>query len=153
MKTLDKSNPCSKEKKCDNYQCKKGGCNNVGSSNRLIYDCCAYQKSLNESTSPLNYNLYQGKFDNCNKCTSDGKYWRPFDSMIIDLESELKLITRSATKCPSNKYNPTVKRSKNSLSTFYPENPVILDRDICPVVWNSISKPTNPGYKLKKFNC
>ena len=38
------------------------------SSNRLMYDSCAYKQKLGESTSPLNYNLYTGKYENCAKC-------------------------------------------------------------------------------------
>ena len=153
MKSLNKSNPCSKERRCDNYQCKKGGCNNVGSSNRLIYDCCAYKKSLNESTSPLIYNLYEGKFQNCNKCTYENKFWRPFSAEIVDVESDLLNITRPSTRCENKKYNPSCGRSRNCLSTYEPDAPVILDRDICPVVYNNIPTSVGKGYKLKKFSC
>ena len=38
------------------------------SSNRLMYDACAYKKRLQESTTPLDYTLYPGKFENCSKC-------------------------------------------------------------------------------------
>ena len=38
------------------------------SSNRLMYDTCAYKQKLNESTEPLNYSLYTGKYENCAKC-------------------------------------------------------------------------------------
>ena len=38
------------------------------SSNRLMYDSCAYEKSLQQSTSPLNYALYTGKYENTAKC-------------------------------------------------------------------------------------
>ena len=41
------------------------------SSNRLMYDSCAYKQKLGESTSPLNYNLYTGKYENCAKCRVD----------------------------------------------------------------------------------
>ena len=34
------------------------------SSNRLIYDECAYEKTLKQSTSQLDYMLYNGKYDN-----------------------------------------------------------------------------------------
>ena len=70
---------------------------NTGSSNRLLYDYCAYKKTLRESTDPFRYRMYEGAFENCNKCIYD-KFWRPFD--LVDEESELKNITRPATKCP-----------------------------------------------------
>ena len=37
------------------------------SSNRLMYDTCAYKRNW-ESTTPLDYNLYAGKYENCSKC-------------------------------------------------------------------------------------
>ena len=33
------------------------------SSNRLIYDKCSYAIELKESTSPLDYYLYKGKYE------------------------------------------------------------------------------------------
>ena len=38
------------------------------SSNRLIYDTCAYKKTLDESFGPLSYLLNPIKYENCNKC-------------------------------------------------------------------------------------
>ena len=64
---------------------------NTGSSNRLIYDRCAYDKELAESVAPLNYRMYSGAHENCNKCIYT-KFYRPFD--LVEQESELKNITR-----------------------------------------------------------
>ena len=38
------------------------------SSNRLIYDTCAYKKELDQSTGPLSYTLNPIKYENCSKC-------------------------------------------------------------------------------------
>ena len=38
------------------------------SSNRLIYDTCAYKKTLDQSVGPLSYVLNPIKYENCNKC-------------------------------------------------------------------------------------
>ena len=38
------------------------------SFNRLSYDSCAYSKNLQQSTDPLEYNLFKGKFESCNSC-------------------------------------------------------------------------------------
>ena len=38
------------------------------SSNRLSYDSCAYSKKLQQSTDPLEYNLFRGKFESCTQC-------------------------------------------------------------------------------------
>ena len=35
---------------------------------RLDYDKCAYKKTLEESCSPLDYQLYMGKYENSKQC-------------------------------------------------------------------------------------
>ena len=62
--------------------------NKQGGSTRLRYDECAYRKELCESTSPYAWMMYNGKFDNEQKCRKD-KYWRPFDPEVVDVESDL----------------------------------------------------------------
>jgi hypothetical protein len=121
---------------------------NFGSSNRLIYDNCAYQKKLYESTSPLAYMLYDGKMESCDKCTYEGQFWRPYD--LVDVESELKNITRANSKCPQYKYNPNCKRSKYCLSTYDKTAPVVLAPEVCPIVFNNIVKMKTPGYDMPK---
>ena len=124
---------------------------NLGAYNRLSYDNCAYQKRLYESTSPLLYQLYEGKFQNCNKCTYQNQFWRPYD--LVDLESELKNITRPNSKCPQLKYNPDCKKSKMCVSTFEKNLPVVVDSQVCPVVTNNIPRMNNPGYSVTEFAC
>jgi len=55
--------------KCD---CGDKGCNllNIGHSSKLIYDCCAYNDRLDESTSPVKYRLNENQIHNCNQCLS-----------------------------------------------------------------------------------
>ena len=43
---------------------------NIGSSTRLIYDKCAYEDRLQESTGPLMYTLDPNRIKNCNECLS-----------------------------------------------------------------------------------
>ncbi len=124
---------------------------NLGAYNRLSYDNCAYQKRLYESTSPLLYRLYEGNFENCNKCTYKNQFWRPFD--LVDLESELKNITRPNSRCPQLKYNPDCKKSKMCTSTFEKNMPVVLDKNVCPVVKNKIPIMSHPGYSQEEFAC
>lgn len=119
---------------------------NIGSSNKPMYDNCAYQKKLYESTTPLTYQLYDGKFENCKKCHFEDQFWRPYD--LVNIESELKNITRSATQCPQFKYNPSCPKSKSCISTFDKSIPVVSAPDVCPIVFNNIRKMTTPGYTL-----
>ncbi len=81
------------------------------SSNRLIYDKCAYDRKLKESTSPLDYNLYGGKFENTAKCriefgTVGGNGVSIHSGNLVDLESELRGQTRLNSLCPSTRYDP-----------------------------------------------
>lgn len=138
----------SKKNKCNLYECKEKGCQNFGSSNRLIYDNCAYQKALYESTSPLAYRLYEGAHENCEKCMHENKFYRPFD--LVDTESELKNITRPNTHCPQFKYNPSCPKTRSCFSTFDKTNPIVLAPEVCPIVHNNIPKMKHPGYEVPK---
>ncbi len=84
------------------------------SSNRLMYDSCAYEKSLQQSTSPLNYALYTGKYENTAKCRIEfglvgGNGVSQYSGNLVDLESDLRGQTRAATLCPCKKYGPDCK--------------------------------------------
>lgn len=110
---------------------------NQGFSTRLPYDPCAYSKSLSESTSPYAYQMYDGKYENCNRCVYD-HYPRPFDGNIVDVESELRNQTRPSSKCPSRMYNPKCKKSHACTSTFDNTVPVVLAPEVCPPVYNNL---------------
>ena len=81
------------------------------SSNRLIYDTCAYKKKLDQSTSPLQYHLNPLKYENCNKCRIElGMVSGPSTSQIkgnlVDLENELRGLNRLLSHCDSKKFKP-----------------------------------------------
>ena len=77
------------------------------SSNHLKYDTCAYATTIKESTEPLEYWLYKGKYETCNACVN-GDYTNNIDfSSRADVESELFGLNRPGTDCPSLKYDPT----------------------------------------------
>jgi hypothetical protein len=85
------------------------------SFNRLIYDTCAYQKVLKQSTGVGAYQLYPGKYNNCNKCRMElgilgGNAVSLYKGNLVDLESDLRGQTRAASLCPSHKYHPGCKR-------------------------------------------
>ncbi len=122
---------------------------NIGSSNRTLYDNCDYQKRLYESTSPLAYALYQGKFENCGKCLHD-KFWTPYQ--LVDIETELRNQTRPLSNCDQFKYNPNCKKSGLCMSTFDKDVPVVLAPEVCPIIYNNIPKQTHPGFTLPEAN-
>ena len=121
----------------------------TGSSNRLLYDTCSYQKYLYESTAPLNYNLFFGKHESCNKCRS-GRFWTK--PMLVDIESELRNQTRPLSHCDRFKYNPRCRRSGLCVSTFDRSIPVVPAPEVCPIIYNNIKKQTHPGYVLPNPN-
>jgi len=87
------------------------------SSNRLIYDECAYKKTLQQSTDPLEYALYTGKYENTAKCRIElgsvgGNGVSLFNGNLVDLESDLRGQTRQTSLCPCHKYGPECKNPK-----------------------------------------
>ena len=81
------------------------------SSNRLMYDTCAYKKLLDQSTGPFSYSMYTGKYENCAKCRIElgqigGNGVSIFSGNLVDLESNLRGQTRLASLCPIKKYQP-----------------------------------------------
>lgn len=120
-----------------------------GYSDKTIYDKCVYEKDLAESTKPLQYHMYFGKFENCNKCRCDKFYTK---HSLVDIESELRNQTRPLSKCDQHKYQPTCKRSNSCISTFDRSVPVVLPPDLCPILFNNIPKQTSPGYTLPSAN-
>jgi len=81
------------------------------SSNRLMYDTCAYKKRLDQSVGPLSYVLNPIKYENCTKCRHElGLVGGPAVSQIqgnlVDLENDLRGSTRSASLCPDKHYQP-----------------------------------------------
>lgn len=74
------------------------------SFNHLTYDQCAFSKRIQESTDPLNYNLYLGKYEACKQCTS-GDFTNNLEfATRADIESDLKGVTRIGSKCPSTRF-------------------------------------------------
>jgi hypothetical protein len=118
-----------------------------GSSNRSIYDCCAYSQYLEQNVGPLYHQMYFGAQENCSKCI-DKKAWFKQDAEIVDIESDLTNRTRPLTRCDSYKYNPNCEAGPNCISTFDPNAPKILSPSLCPIVYNNIPVTTSPGYKI-----
>ncbi len=118
--------------------------NRQGGSSKSIYDGCATIQKNKDIVSPFQYRTYMGMYENCAKCKYD-KFWKPFDAEIVDVESELKNITRPGSRCVGLKYDPRCKKSGMCMSTFDNSRPIIFDKDICPVVHNNIPRQTLTG--------
>jgi hypothetical protein len=107
------------------------------SYNRLIYDNCAYTTEIKESTGPLEYSLYKGKYENAKKCPNND-----FDNIIqvedrADVENELFGLKRVNSKCPSLKFDPVADY----------KNPDLSPNKLCESIYfltpNNLVKPTS----------
>jgi hypothetical protein len=105
------------------------------SSNRLIYDKCAYATEIKESTSPLEYNLFKGKYENSIQCPV-GDFTNIIEFGVrADMENELYGLNRLGSLCPSEKYNPN-----NSFKSAALSPPKICE-NIYYITPNNIEKP------------
>ncbi len=108
------------------------------SFNRLSYDSCAYSKTLQQSTDPLEYSLYKGKFESCKNCPD---FTNNLDFGVrTDVESDLKGQTRIGSKCVSEKY-PT------NAHAAAPFTPAITCQSIYNITPNNLQRPVTNGLK------
>ncbi len=115
-------------------------------------DSCQVTQRLKESVGPYEYQMNRTKYVNCNKC----EIVKPQQISLVDVESELKNITRFNSRCNQFKYNPSCKFSmtpgaKNyCLSTFSNLVPTALPAQVCPDTErylyfnNGLIRPANP---------
>lgn len=82
------------------------------SSNRLTDDLCTYRRSLGQSVDPLSYLLNPISIEHCKRCrmklgiVGGTAVSHVANSNLVDTESELRLQTRAATKCPKLLFDP-----------------------------------------------
>ena len=79
------------------------------SSNRLIYDTCAYKAEITQSSNTLNYVLDPMKYENCKKCRMElgiigGNEVSQIKGNLVDLENDLRGQTRLNSRCPLKKF-------------------------------------------------
>lgn len=79
--------------------------------NRTIYDTCAYNQEIIQSTSPLDYVLDTIKYENCGKCRNElglvgGTAVSHVRGNLVDLENDLRNQNRPNTHCSAYKYAP-----------------------------------------------
>lgn len=110
------------------------------SFNRLSYDSCAYSKTLQQSTDPLEYSLFKGKFESCNSCPV-GDYTNNLDFGVrSDIESDLKGQTRLGSKCPSEKFPANA-------GAAAPFTPMVTCQSVYNITPNNLVRPTTNGLK------
>lgn len=108
------------------------------SFNRLSYDSCAYSKTLQESTDPLDYNLFKGKFESCRNCPD---FTNNLDfGLKVAVESDLKGQVRLGSKCPSKKF-------PDNMGFAAAFTPAIACQSIYDITPTNIEKQTTTGLK------
>ena len=132
------------------------------SFNRAIYDPCAYNKRLDESTSVLTYNLDPNRYYNCNQCRIQfgvvgGNDVSLSACNLVDLESDLRNQTRLYSLCPEKKYLPTCDlncKSKLGLpcGSRCCKNEVKYNLPECNIIQYK-PRIDNVGYELKYPSC
>ena len=117
------------------------------SHNRLSYDKCAYATELKESTSPLEYVLYKGQFENCTPCAAKSKESTNNlnQVQVVNVENELYNLEKPASLCPSKKYNP---ESKVSMPKYSPPQVCESIHYITP---SGLDKKYEKGYDDSKL--
>lgn len=82
------------------------------SSNRLSDDLCTYRRALGQSVDPLEYILSPMKYEHCRRVrmkmgiVGGTAVSHVVGANLVDTESELRLQTRAATRCPELHYDP-----------------------------------------------
>ena len=79
--------------------------------NRLMYDDCAQDKALKQSTDPLSYVINPIKYENCDKCRMElgvvgGTAVSHISGNLVDLENDLRNQNKPNTHCTAYKYSP-----------------------------------------------
>jgi len=110
------------------------------SFNRLTYDLCAYSKTLQQSTDPLEYNLFKGKFESCTNCPDNTNNLE--FGIRSDVESDLKGQIRVGSKCPSDKF--PLNAIPNDAVAF---TPPIVCQSIYKLTPTHLPEITNNGLK------
>ena len=130
------------------------------SFNRLMYDSCSYQKSLEESTGTLTYLLNPIKYENCNKCRVEfgvigGTNVSHVQGNLVDVENDLRNITRKSSRCPSKKYIPKCTKTTNGDDNGLPCGPYQLaEKHLKPcTIVNYRPRVNDIGYQLNYPLC
>lgn len=130
------------------------------SMNRMLYDSCAYNSELYQSTAPLNYILDPVRYENCNKCRMElgvvgGTAVSHINGNLVDLENDLRGQNRPNTHCPTYKYLPQTDNTLQGKEYIKPVQHPTIDTSMrhlpaCQFI-NYGSVPAPPP--MEKYSC
>ena len=124
------------------------------SFNRLNYDTCSYQHSLAESVGPGEYMLTEPP-NVTSPCFAESPQIRlqrqgvsvTREMPLIDVDSELMNLTRSASNCPSKKYIPNGEQCDESKKLEEAKNNLVHGDDCYFTVEDT--RLSNPACNLR----
>lgn len=105
------------------------------SFNRLAYDHCRYARELNENTNVLKYIINENRYEHPDKCRHElgivgGATVSHVRGNVVDMESELRGITRNLSKCAISQSKPLE------------EQPIILNDKTMPIDTRKVHLPS-----------
>ena len=96
-----------------NEQYSSGPDTTINGFTRLIYDKGTTNNQNTQNMGPINYQLDFNYAENNTKCLYNNQNWTRQNPHIVNAESELKNITRIASKDPAKQYNSNCVTSAN----------------------------------------
>jgi len=131
-----------------------------GRFTRRMYDGCAFEQNVKQSTDPLELVLDVTKYVHCNNICQPARQYPPNSMLLVDVESSLWGLDKLASSCDQAKYPYC--GPNGCLLNDDPRIPPNLDPLACSwkhiddrgraVIATNMKMPTNPGYKIPNTN-
>ena len=125
---------------------------------RKMYDGCAVQQDVKQSTDPLELILDVTKYVHCNNICKPAAQYPPNSALLVDVESSLWGIDKVASRCDTAKH--PFCGPQGCLLTKDPRVPPHITPYACErgyvgdnaVVTTNMRKHQNPGYQVPNPN-
>ena len=125
-----------------------------GHFTRKMYDGCAFNQDLKQSTDPLSLIMDVNKYVNCNNACKSPEQRLDSAASLVDVESSLWGIDKTSSRCDTSKHpfcgqNGCLLTNDSRLNN---STPFLCERgrlgDNTAVVTTNMQMPTNPGFNL-----
>lgn len=129
-----------------------------GNFTRRMYDSCAIQQNVKQSTDPLELMLDVTKYVHCNNICRPANEYPPNAALLVDVESSLWGIDKLSSKCDSAKHpfcGPNGCLLTNDSRVAPHITPYACERGHTgenAVVTTNMQMPRDPGYRLPNTN-
>lgn len=128
----------------------------AGRFTRSMYDSCAFQQDVHQSTQPLELMMDVNKYVNCSNICKPARQYPPAGISLVDVESSLWGLDKILSRCDQSKYplcgpngclvngDPRIPRHMTPFACSWGH-----DSDRNPgVITTNMRMPTNAGYQL-----